>query len=118
MRANAVPGRYGDGELTGARICELARQGDALALEAVRRESYYLGLGLANLVTMFCPDAIVLGGGMMRSADLFLPGAREVIGRICTQVPAANTAIVLAGLGADTGLLGAAQAWFHRTDSQ
>jgi glucokinase len=117
MRANAAPGRCEDHDLTGPRICELARQGDSLALEAVRRESHYLGLGLANLVTVFCPDAIILGGGMMRSADLFLPGAREVIRRICTQVPAANTAIVLAGLGGDTGLLGAAQAWFHRTGS-
>jgi glucokinase len=117
MRSNAAPGRYRDDEFTGPRICELAREGDSLALEAVRRESHYLGLGLANLVTVFCPDTIVLGGGMMRSADLFLPGAREVIRRICTQVPADNTAIVLAKLGGDTGLLGAAQAWFHRTGS-
>jgi glucokinase len=85
-----------------------------VALAAVRREAHYLGLGLANLVTIFCPDVIALGGGMMLSADLFLPGALEVVQRVCTQVPAENTSIVLAGLGRDTGLLGAACAWLHR----
>ena len=37
-------------------------------------KAYYLGLGIANLVTMFVPDAIVLGGSVMKSAPLFLDG--------------------------------------------
>lgn len=100
--------------LSAWRICELARQGDPLALQAVDRAAHYLGLGLANLVTMFCPQKIVLGGGMMQSADLLLAPALDVVKRICTQVPAENTSIVLAGLGAQSGLLGAACVWFHR----
>lgn len=95
-------------------ICELARQGDPLAREAAARESRYLGLGLANLVTIFCPQTIVLGGGMMRSADLLLAPALDVVRRTCTQVPVENTSIVLAGLSAQSGLLGAACVWFHR----
>ena len=103
-----------DDTLSASEICELARHGDPLALQAVHREAHYLGLGLANLVTMFCPQTIVLGGGMMRSADLLLAPALDVVKRICTQVPAENTSIVLAGLGAQCGLLGAARVWFHR----
>lgn len=103
-----------DGSLSAGQICELARQGDALALEAVQREALYIGLGLANLVTMYCPQTIVLGGGMMRSADLLLAPALDVVKRICTQVPAENTSIVLAGLGAQCGLLGGACVWFHQ----
>jgi len=102
-----------DGELTARHICEMAREGNAPAVEAVEREGYYLGLGLANLVTIFCPDTIVLGGGMMKSADLFLPKALGLVQRLCTQVPVENTSIVLAGLGHDTGLLGAACVWFR-----
>jgi glucokinase len=101
-------------KLSARRICELARQGDLLALKAVQREAHYLGLGLANLVTIFCPRTIVLGGGMMRSADLLLAPALDVVKRTCTQVPVENTSIVLAGLGTQTGLLGAACVWFHR----
>jgi glucokinase len=104
----------GSEALSARRIFELAREGDPLALEAIHREAHYLGLGLANLVTMFCPQTIVLGGGMMLSADLLLPRALDVVKRTCTQVPAGNTSIVLAGLGRHSGLLGAACVWFHR----
>jgi glucokinase len=103
-----------DGALSASQICELARHGDALALEAIQREALYIGLGLANLVTMYCPQTIVLGGGMMRSADLLLAPALDLVKRICTQVPAENTSIVLAGLGAQCGLLGGACVWFHQ----
>jgi predicted NBD/HSP70 family sugar kinase len=41
--------------LTAAQICERAQQCDVLAVRAVRREAYYIGLGLANLVTLFAP---------------------------------------------------------------
>jgi glucokinase len=102
------------GALSASEICELARQGDALALEAVQREALYIGLGLANLVTMYCPQTIVVGGGMMRSADLLLAPALDLVKRICTQVPVENTSIVLAGLGAQCGLLGGACVWFHQ----
>lgn len=115
MRAGGVSPQLPDAALTARRICELARQGDPLAVEAVRREAYYLGLGLANLVTIFCPETIALGGGMMRSADLLLPKALDVVRKICTQVPAENTRIVLAGLGEETGLLGAGCVWFYRS---
>jgi len=102
------------GELTAAQICEVARQGDKLACRAVEREGYYLGLGLANLVTLFAPDMIALGGGVMKSADLFLDRARQVIGETSTQVPAEKTQVALASLGPDAGLAGAARTWFHR----
>lgn len=101
--------------LTAQEICEAARAGDPVMVKAVERGAHYLGLGLANLVTIFCPDTIALGGGMMKSADLLLPSALDVVKQICTQVPAADTSIVLAGLGGNTGLLGGACAWLHRS---
>jgi glucokinase len=101
-------------ELTAAQICALAEQGHPLARRSVEREGYYLGLGLANLITLFAPDTIALGGGVMKSSYLFLHRAQEVIREVCTQVPAAKTQITLASLGSDTGLAGAAQAWLWR----
>jgi glucokinase len=102
------------GELGAAQICELSRRGDELARRAVDREGFYIGLGLANLITIFTPDTIALGGGVMKSADLFVGRIREVIREVCTQVPAEKTRLTLASLGADTGLAGAARAWIHR----
>lgn len=99
---------------TAAEICDAARRGDALALLCVEREGYYVGLGLANLITLVAPDRIALGGGVMKSSALFMDVARKVIRRICTQVPSEKTQICLASTGQDAGLLGAAQAWLLR----
>jgi glucokinase len=104
----------GAAELTAAQICELARTGDELARRTVDREGFYLGLGLSNLVTIFAPKTVALGGGVMKSADLILPRVRQSISEICTQVPSEKTGLTLASLGADTGLAGAARAWVHR----
>jgi glucokinase len=101
-------------DVTAAEICRRAEQGDHLARQAVEREAYYLGLGLANLITLFAPDAIVLGGGLMKSAHLFLSDARKIIARSCGLVPFEKTEIALASLGPDTGLIGAARVWHHR----
>jgi glucokinase len=88
--------------------------GDPLALRVLERQGYFLGLGLANLVTLFSPDVISLGGGLMKSSSLFLESALAVVRKTCTQVPVEKTRIIIASLGPDAGLLGAAQAWLCR----
>lgn len=100
--------------LSAKRICELAMTGDSVAKLAADREAYYLGLGLANLVTMFCPDAIVLGGSVMNSAPLFLDQIKEVIRRSCSLVPFDKAELNLASLGENANLIGAASVWHHR----
>jgi len=105
--------RGGDA-LSARQICEQARKGNELAKRAVEREGRYLGLGLANLITLFVPEVIVLGGGMMQSAELYLEKIREVIRSGCRFVPAEKTEIALASLGEDANLIGAAAAWQHR----
>jgi glucokinase len=99
---------------TGEEIGALAESGDPLALRAMEREGYYLGLGLANIITLFTPHTIVLGGGVMQSSHLFLDRTLNVVKQVCTQVPAARTIVTTASLGSVTGLAGAAQAWFAR----
>jgi glucokinase len=100
--------------ITAKKICELAQQGDVRALQAVEHEAYYLGLGLANLINLFPPDAIVLSGSVMKSADLFMNRIRAVIRGGCRFVPADKTQLTLASLGDDTNLIGAARVWHYR----
>jgi len=95
-------------------ICERARAGEQWARRAVEREAHYLGMGLANLVTLFVPDAIVLGGSVIKSADLFLDRIREVIRQSCRFVPFARTELALASLGENANLIGAARVWHSR----
>ncbi len=97
--------------LTAQRICELARLGDGIACRAVEREAHYLGLGVANLITLFTPDAIVLGGRVMNSAPLFWEGIHKVIRRMCGLVPFEKTTLAAAALGPEAPLIGAAEVW-------
>jgi len=100
--------------ITAKKICELAQQGDAVARQTVEHEAYCLGIGLANLINLFTPDAIVLSGSVMKSAPLFLDRIREVIRSGCRFVPAQKTQLTLASLGDDTNLIGAARVWHYR----
>ena len=100
--------------LSAKQICAMAAAGDELARNAVEREGHYLGLGLANLVNIFCPEAIVLGGSVMQSAPLFIDRIGEEIRRNCTQVPAERTEIRLPSLGPQAAIIGAARTWHHR----
>jgi glucokinase len=104
--------------LTTKRICELAVDGDEVALSAVRREANYLGLGFANLINLFAPDAIVLSGSVMKSAGLFLEGIRRTIRQGCRFVPFEKTELVMASLGEKANLIGAAMVWHHRFGEQ
>jgi glucokinase len=110
-----APAEYPHHEhLTAKRICELAKKGDVLARQAVEREAFYLGLGVANLINLFTPDVIVLSGSVMKSAILFLDGIRKVICRGCRFVPFEKTELALASLGEDANLIGAARVWHDR----
>jgi glucokinase len=110
-KSNVGAGR-GDEDLGAKEIFELAQRGDACARRAVEREIYYLGLGLANLIGLFVPDMIVLGGSVMKSASL--ENLRVVIAQGCRFVPWEKTALALASLGEDANLIGAARVWHYR----
>jgi len=95
-------------------LCEAAGNGDPLALAAILRTARYLGLGFANLVTLFSPEMIAFGGGLMRQQHLFLPSIREAIKANCGLVPNEKVRIVPSKFGAMVGLIGAARVWYDR----
>lgn len=95
-------------------ICQAAETRHPQALSAVQRTASYLGIGLANLVTLFSPEMIALGGGLMQSRGLFWETILHTIREHCGLVPHELVKIVPASLGAHTGLAGAAQAWYNR----
>jgi len=114
FKSNAPAKQQYPGDLTARQICQLAQQGDELARRAIAREAYYLGLGVANLINLFVPDVIVLGGSVMKSAALFLDGIRKVVSQGCRFVPFEKTELAVASLGEDSNLIGAARVWHHR----
>jgi glucokinase len=104
-------GRNGE-NLTAREIFQLAKTGDSLARKAVERETYYLGLGIANLINLFMPEMIVLGGSIMKSVQL--DDIAKVVAKGCRFVPFKLTQLAHASLGEDANLIGAARVWHHR----
>jgi glucokinase len=85
-----------------------ARGGDALARDVIGRAAAALGVGLVNLVNIFNPEIIVVGGGMSKMGDLLLGPAREMVTARAFSLCAEGVRIVAAKLGDEVGLVGAA----------
>jgi len=93
--------------ITAETVALAARQGDPLACDIVSRAASYLGIGLANLVNIFNPELIVIGGGVSKMGDMLLEPARKVVKERAFQLPARRVRIVRARLGSNAGILGA-----------
>ena len=90
-------------------VAARARTGDAGANKAVAQSAMYLGMGIANIVSILNPEMIVLGGGLMLAADLFLDPIRRMVAQWGQPVAAKQVRIEITQLGEDAGLLGAAR---------
>jgi glucokinase len=81
---------------------------DPLAVNIMTQAGLYLGLGLASLINLWNPQRIVLGGGVIDRIDLLFKVASEQARSAALAVPAAAVDIVRAGLGDNSGVVGAA----------
>lgn len=88
---------------------EAARRGDPVARRAVDETVEWLAMGTANLISALDPQVVVLGGGLMQAADLFLEPLRRAVRRWAQPIAADRCRIELTGLGEDAALFGAAR---------
>ena len=106
------------GEVTSAKVYQAARDGDPSALAAVRQMGRSLGIGIANLINIFNPEMVVIGGGVKEAWDLFIDATRNEIKKRAFEYPAARTRIVPSVLGDDAGMVGAAAVAFQMVSRQ
>ena len=95
-------------ELTGPLITELANAGDPVARGAIETIGRALGVGITNLVNIFNPQVVVIGGGVIAAGELLLAPAREAAFRHVVPGLGLNTRIRIARHGPRAGVLGAA----------
>lgn len=96
------------GSITPALIAKAAEEGDAVAIEVLAETGRYLGIGIANLIQLYNPEVLVVGGGIAQAGSrLFEPMMRTVRTRALV-VPASTCQIVRSRLGNDAGIIGAA----------
>jgi glucokinase len=97
-------------ELTAEMVGNAALRGDEVALRAVAQAARYLGIGVLNLIHIFDPDVVVLGGGVTKLGGLLFEPVRAWVRDRAMAPVQRETPIVPAALGDQVGLLGAV-AW-------
>jgi glucokinase len=85
-----------------------ARTGDARATDGLTQVGRYLGIGIANMVTVIAPDRVVLGGGVAAAVDLLIAPIRDELRRRVKTTSLDEVEIVTAELGIWAGAIGAA----------
>lgn len=95
-------------DLTSKKIYLAAKAGDKIAKEVWKLTGKYLGIGLANCVTILNPKKILIGGRIGNALPLFKKYLTEEINRRARMVPKNNTRIEKAKLGERAGMIGAA----------
>ncbi len=89
-----------------------ATAGDEKALEFWQSYGRDLGAGLASLIYVLTPEAIVIGGGVCASAEFFLPAVKAEIERRVLLSSRTGLELLVAELGNQAGMVGAAKlAW-------
>jgi glucokinase len=85
------------------------RIGDKVATEVVNKYIKYLASGITNIINTFQPDILCIGGGVCNEGDYLLTPIKELVkNEVYTRNSSKNTEIVIAKLGNDAGIIGAA----------
>jgi glucokinase len=92
----------------GPAVVEAAKQGDEQAIDAIRIIGERLGVGIANVMNLFDPDLVVIGGGVSTAGELLTRPAEEAARRLSLTGVGTKTRIELARHGVHAGVRGAA----------
>jgi glucokinase len=102
-------GSAASGEFSSEKIYKAAMEGEPVARKVMKDMGLMLGIGIANLINIFNPQMIVIGGGVKDAWQLFINTTQEEVMRRAFKVPAERTRIVPSILGDDAGMIGAAR---------
>lgn len=98
-----------DGKVSGRTAFDAMRKGDKAAKEVVDKYIYYLAMGITNIINIFQPEVLVIGGGICNEKNYLTDPLNEII---ATEQYSRNsekkTELRIAELGNDAGIIGAA----------
>ena len=93
---------------TSKEICDLARDGEEMAMDIIDRFGEYLGRAFSFVSCVVDPDVFIIGGGMSRAGDVVVNAAMKHYVKYAFHV-SAGTKAVIAKLGNDAGIYGCAR---------
>ena len=99
-------------------IVQAALDGDKIANEILQRAGMYLGSAVGNILGVISPQRVIFGGGVIRAGDLLLKPIMQTVRERVHVVPVDQVEFVMAELGINGGLIGAALWAKRRCDVQ
>lgn len=89
-------------------VVKSAMAKDPLAVKIIEFATYYLGIGIANLVNTLNPERIIIGGGVSKAGEMIFEPVRRVVSQRAMKPLAEKVQILPAQLGDEVGIVGAA----------
>ncbi len=96
------------GTATAEEAVRAAEAGNERARAGLADVGRYLGIGIANVITVISPDRVILGGGVAAAGELLFGPIRAEIARRVRTTSVADVALLRAELGIWAGAIGAA----------
>ncbi len=94
--------------ISGEEVLAAARSGYKEMGRVFERLARNLGVGIANMINIFNPDVVVIGGGVSSAGELLIDPARKEAAKWALDAPMSAAKIVIAELGPEAGVIGAA----------
>jgi glucokinase len=102
-------------EIRSSTLADAIKAGDTAVETIIRRACGYLGIAVANVVSLLAPDIVVLGGGLVEAMpELFVEAVEKAARDRAMPSMAKSFKVVAAKLGDDAGAMGAA-GWVERS---
>jgi len=98
-------------KVNGKTVFDAAHKGDETAKKVIDQYIKYIVVGVADVVNVFQPEAIIIGGGISKQGEELLSPIREAVDKETYGVDIKKADIIAASLGNDAGIIGAAMLW-------
>lgn len=94
-------------ELDENDVIDAAFRDDMLSIEVIERAGSELGRHIANLINLFNPEAVIIGGSMQAAGDMFISPLKLSVRRYSLRLISQNVSINTSALGEKSGCIGA-----------
>jgi len=101
-------------KITAEDIYNAALEGDSLSRNALKEAGKNLGIGIANAINIFAPEAVILTGGLIGAWNIYIDNAIKEASRRALKELFEKTKILQSDLGDDAGIIGSASLAFKR----
>jgi len=99
---------YDFNQISAEIVATAANQGDKLGRSIMEETGEYLGTGVANIINLFNPKLVIIGGGVTQAGDLIFKPLKRIAQKRAFSVSAEVAKIIPVSLGKDCTVIGAA----------